>query len=77
MKTRYKFYGIELLSTAEGVNLKEDKTRDKVTIFLWEKDLIEANKSAHKIAAALSFSCNIGTIDYVIVEVKECQAPTT
>ena len=76
MKTQYKKYRIELLSTADGINLKTDRTADTVIIFLWEKDLSEANKSAHKIAAALSFGCHIGMIEYIIQGVHECEVPT-
>jgi len=76
MKTQYKKYQIELLSTADGVNLKTDRTADTVIIFLWEKNLTEANSAAHKIAAALSFSCNIGMIEYIIQGVHECEVPT-
>lgn len=75
MKARYKRYQIELLATAEGINVKTDRTADTVIIFLWEKNLIEANKSAHKIAAALSFPTPVGMIEYVIQEVKESEAP--
>lgn len=70
-----KRYRIELLETADGVNLKLDRTEDVVIVFLWEKNLTEANNSAHKIAASLSIALPMGSLEYIIQGVHECEVP--
>lgn len=65
-------YRITLLSTAEGINLKKDKTRDTVLIFLWAKDKNAARAEARKIADALAVPTHVGTIEYVIKRITEC-----
>lgn len=66
-----KRYRIELLGTAEGVNLKKDKTEDIVVIFLWEKNKKKAEEVAEKIAAALAVPTHIGTLEYLVKKVKK------
>ena len=62
-------YRIELLGTAEGINLKKDKTKDAVTIFLQAKNEKEARKFAAKIAVALAISTHIGMLEHIVMSV--------
>jgi hypothetical protein len=66
-----KRYRIELLGTAEGVNLKKDKSKDIVVIILWEENKKKAREAANKIASALAVSTHIGMLEYLIKKVKE------
>ena len=64
-----KRYRIELLQTAEGVNLKRDKTKDTIIIFLWAENQIEAERLANKIAKALDVPTYVGMLEYVVKSV--------
>jgi hypothetical protein len=66
-----KRYRIELLGTAEGVNLKKDKSKDIVVIILWEENKKKAREAANKIALALAVPTHIGTLEYLVKKVKE------
>ena len=70
-----KHYRIELLQTAEGMNLKKDKTEDTVIILLWADNLKQAKKFAEKIAEALYVSTHVGGLEYVIKSVKLYKKP--
>lgn len=68
-----KRYRIELLQTAEGVNLKKDKTRDLVIIFLWAENLKKVREFANKIIAASAVPTHIGTLEYVVKSIIPCE----
>jgi len=71
-------YRIELLQTAEGVNLKKDKTEDMVTVLLWAEDEKSAWESAEKIAKGLEVPTHMGMLDFVILSVNlEKELPIT
>ena len=72
-----KRYRIELLGTAEGINLKKDKTKDTVTIFLWAKNTKEAREFADKIAASLAISTHIGLLEHIVTSVHPDGLPLT
>ena len=64
-----KRYRIELLQTAEGINLKKDKTKDKIIVFLWAENQTEAERLANKIAKALDVPTHAGMLEYVVKSV--------
>ncbi len=66
-----KYYRIELLGTAEGVNFKKDKTQDVVIVYLWAEDRKKARELAGKIARALDVGTYVGVLEYVIQRVKK------
>ncbi len=66
-----KYYMIEMLETAEGVNLKKDKTRDLVIVFLWAENKKKAEEFAGKIARALDVPTYVGMLEYVIRRVEK------
>lgn len=65
-----KRYRIELLQTAEGVNLKKDKNKDIIVILLWAENREKAKELAGKIAVALAVPTYAGMLECVIRKVK-------
>lgn len=66
-----RYYRIELLETAEGMNYAKDKTKDIVIVYLWAKNKKKARELADKIARALDVGTHIGVLEYVIQRVKK------
>ncbi|MDO8429782.1 MAG: hypothetical protein Q7S73_00235 [bacterium] len=65
-----KHYRIELLQTAEGINLRKDKTEDIIVVLLWSLDIKKARESAKKIADALLISTHVGNLEYIVKSIR-------
>ncbi len=72
-----KYYRIQLLGTAEGVNLKKDKSKDIITVFLWAENGRKARELARKMAASLAVPTHVGMLEYIVKSICRCSRPLT
>lgn len=67
-----KRFKIELLATADGLNLQKGMPRKKsiTEVLYWCYTKAEAKRIAGVMAAALTYSTHVGNIEYVVLAVR-------
>lgn len=67
-----KRFRIELLPTAEGLNLASaaQKKKDTVVVFLWCDYRKIVEKIAEKMAESLSYGTSVGTVEYIVRSIR-------